>query len=285
MDALQSLNRQNVKGGFFVRTNNDGPNSKQEGTWKAVFDDEARKINPLHDVNNHRNDLILESIQNDDWSEYNEFQAKQHPAWYEQVGGQFVPNKSYYGSLLSSKMKALKEAEISNNQAEIEKWTANVQEAINDFNHAPGVVPYVVGLNHTAQLANQYGVAQADDAYFDSKWNSPTVASDGKFKQNMWYDNAYIAENTELKSHLETLVAGTFPTSKDVNSNVNVATETVDQQPEKIEDENVEQTSIVETVNREVTTGNDEVSVQQVFLHNLKFGFSPSFKMVGELYK
>lgn len=56
-------------------------------------------------------------------------------------------------------------------------------------------------------------------------------------------------------------------------------------QPEINENDKIQHTSFIETMNSEETTNEDEVSLQQVYLHNLKFGLSPSFKMVGQLYK
>lgn len=282
--------------GILVRKNTVGADGKQESSWKAVFGDEARKINPLHDVNTSRNDLILNAISKNDWSDYHRFQAKQHPAWYEEVNGTFQPNKVYYGNLIESKFSALKEAQANNDQKGIETWQKSIVEAIEDFNNAPGIVPYVVGLNHTADLAAQNGVAEPGDDYFDSKWNSPLVSSQGKFEQKMWYENAIFTENHELKQRIETLVAGTFPTSKDVEKTTEPAVangETVDEvyEPVMAKAETVEVAP--ETTNLNFETAATDVeealfknreSIQSLFLQNLRFDLKPSLKAVQHLY-
>lgn len=266
--------------GMYVGTNN----SSGKDSWKLVFGDEARKINPLHDVNVGRNDLINNAIQTDDWSAYNEFEAKQHPAWYENVNGTYQPNKVYYGNLIESKIRALKEAQAENDQEKIEIWSKSLEEAIEDFNNAPGIVPYVVGLNHNESTAAANGVPEPGDDYFDSKWNSNIVASQGKFEQNMWYDNAIFAENKELKQHVETLVAGTFPTSKEFNENIHVANEVeTPKVVDEIEKVEAEQVSLPEVEETKVTS--DDISLQSIFLHNLKFAFKPNLNVVEELYK
>ncbi|WP_260838928.1 hypothetical protein [Heyndrickxia oleronia] len=196
---------------MYVRSNTGGDTN----SWKMIFGDETRKVNPLFDVNVSRNNLILESIQSNDWSKYNEFEAKQHPAWYEEVDEKQVPNKIYYGNLIESKLKALQEAKMSGDQSVVKSWENNLQEAIKDFKNAPGIVPYVIGLNSNADLAATYGVEEPDGSYFNSPYNSALVNSQGKFEDNMWYDNPIFKEDTELKTHVENLVEGTFPTSKD----------------------------------------------------------------------
>lgn len=282
---------------YSVRSNNEGSTKTQQVSWKEVFADEARKINPLYDVNNQRNHLILNAIETNNWSKYNEFQAKQHPAWYEQVDGQYVPNKMYYASLISSKLEALKAAEMENDQKAIDTWTKSLKQAIKDFKNAPGVVPYVAGLNHTAELANKYGVPQADLSFFNSKWNSPIVAKEGKFSENAWYDNAYLAENSELKSHIENLVADTFQTNNNtLKAFINeeealnaVGTETINEAEYKLAEEGKAEdnplTAAMETALHTSSSNQQDETLQNILLHNLKFAFSQSFKLVDELYK
>lgn len=259
--------------GMYIKSNK--ANKGSGNGWQLVFGDEARKVNPLFDVKVKRDELITSSIATNDWSDYNEFEAKQHPAWYEEVDGKYQPNKMYFGNLISSKISALKEAQSENDQQGIEAWTKSVEEAIADFNNAPGIVPYVVGLNHTAATAAQYGVEEPSDDYFDSKWNSPLAESQGKFQQNMWYDNAYLAENRELKQQIETLVAGSFPTSSDSTENRVAAVEE--------QDINI----IEETQKNELaaSSSTEDVSLHNVLMHNLKFAFKPSMNLVEELYK
>ena len=250
---------------MYIRSNEKTSDGGETNTWKKIFGDEARKVNPLFDVNTKRNDLIQNSIETDDWSKYNEFQAKQHPAWYEAVDGKQVPNKIYYGNLIESKIQALKEAKASNDQENVARWEKNLQEAIVDFNNAPGIVPYVVGLNHTAGIAAENGVAEPGDDYFDSKYNSAMVLDQGKFEANMWYDNAIFKEDEALKEHVEGLVAGTFPTSSISKPEHNV------ESPEKVaalDEQPLSASSILNGLSEE-----NEVSsfdVQSAFLQNFK---------------
>lgn len=285
-------------------------------SFKHVFGDEARKINPLHDVNNAQNNLILKAIETNDWSNYHAFEAKQHPAWYEQVNGQYVPNKMYYSSLIESNINAVYEAKLDNDQELAAIWEQNLQEMIQKFNNAPGIVPYVVGLNHRDELAEQYGVAKADKSYFDSKWNSQLVATQGKFEQNTWYENTYFAENQELKEHVAALVSEKLPQSTDVPASPVVAsattenvdaiqtatapvsestiahdeimgtidskTATIDFITEQQESQKIAQDLYFEQVLEEVEKKKEDL--QELYLHNLKFAFNPNFKLVKESY-
>ncbi|SFD86490.1 hypothetical protein SAMN05216238_10520 [Lentibacillus persicus] len=196
---------------MYVRSNNGKQDA--ENTWKKVMGDEARKVNPLFDVHMKQNNLIQQSISANDWSDYNEFQAKQEPAWYEKVGNQYVPNKIYYGNLIESKIDAMEEAEMAGDKEGAVRWKESVHEAVTDFKNAPGIVPYIVGLNHNAEVAAQYGVDEPSDEFFDSPYNSAKVLNEGKFEDNMWYEDPIFQEDSELKAHVEGLVAGTFPVS------------------------------------------------------------------------
>ncbi|WP_108668964.1 hypothetical protein [Peribacillus acanthi] len=252
--------------GMYIR-NNSSNGTESNQSWKLILEDEARKINPLFDVKVSQNSLIMESIQKNDWSKYHSFQAKQHPAWYQEVDGKQIPNKIYFGNLIESKLESLQEARMNGDQKEVEKWEKNLLEAIEDFKKAPGIVPYVVGLNHTEKLAAQYEVEQPSEEYFNSKYNSSLVMDQGKFKENMWYENAIFEENVALKNKIETLVAGTFPVSA---SKENVAVETSN---DSVSKENVE--SSIEELNKNVegktSPPNQESSfeIQTLIMQNL----------------
>ncbi|MDX8363773.1 hypothetical protein [Cytobacillus sp. IB215665] len=263
--------------GMYVSSNENGT---EQTEWKQVFDDEARKINPLFDVKVQRNDLILDSIQNNDWSKYHDFQAKQHPAWYETVNGQATPNKVYYGMLIENNLQTIKEAELAGDREKAVNFQKNLEENIEKFNNAPGVVPYIVGLNSSSSFASKYGVSEPSSDFFDSKWNSPLVVSQGKFEQNMWYDNAYIAENSEMKNHLETLVAGSFPTSQDISEPTEIIAASVKEtdvdNSQPVEDD-------VEVSNQDVEDTTEEVVLQNLLQQKLQY--KPSFDYVKELYE
>ncbi|KGP74656.1 hypothetical protein [Pontibacillus yanchengensis] len=172
--------------------------STNESNWKSTLDDTMRAVNPLHDLNMKHNNLISSAVGSNDWSKYNEFKAKQNPAWYDLQNGSFTENKTYWGNMFEERMEALKEARHEDNQKEIHIWSKRVNEAVEGFKKAPGVTPYVVGLNSLESFAKEYEVDQASEGWFDSKWNNPKVLNEGQFEDNEWYKNAYMKENPEL---------------------------------------------------------------------------------------
>lgn len=107
--------------------------STSDDAWRKVWGKEAAAINPLAAVNHGRNNLILESIRTNDWSDYHNFQAKQHPAWYDKINGEFKQNKMYYGNLIDGQHRSLKEAIQSGDQTEIVKRQGRLDELIADF--------------------------------------------------------------------------------------------------------------------------------------------------------
>lgn len=177
------------------KTNESHRNPINKERWNSLLKQATEDLNPLQSVNSKRNELIKKSINKEDWSDYNQFQAKQHPAWYEETEGAATKNKTYYGNLLESHIRALKEAKLHNDDEAITTWSERIEEGVKDFNDAPGVTPYVVGLNNTESLAAKFGVAQANDSWFDSKWNDPIVDDQGNFNRKNWYENAYMEEN------------------------------------------------------------------------------------------
>jgi hypothetical protein len=276
---------------MYIRSNNKASAAGEKNAWKMVFDDEARKVNPLFDVKMKRNDLILQSVETNDWSKYNEFESKQHPAWYEEVNGKQMPNKVYYGNLIESKIEALKEAKMSGDQEEVDRWESNLQEAIQDFKNAPGIVPYIVGLNHNAGVAAEYGVEEPSDDYFDSPYNSSLVLNQGKFEENMWYDNAVFKEDTELKEHVEAVVAETFPTSSTTPEPVQNAEpkeKSVDlkEQDEALNKQTVAAASTLEATNEAKETSSFDVQAAYLqTLKNLQESIKPSLQEALDKYK
>jgi len=106
----------------------DGKSTSDDG-WRKVWGKEAAAINPLAAVNQGRNSLILEAVRTNDWSDYHNFQAKQHPAWYDNVGGVMKQNKLYYGNLIDVQYSSLKEAVQSGDKAEIARRKAQKRMA------------------------------------------------------------------------------------------------------------------------------------------------------------
>ncbi|WP_158736942.1 hypothetical protein [Alteribacillus sp. YIM 98480] len=175
----------------------DNTASGKADAWKEAMASEARAVNPLHDVNSSRNQLIQDAVKTDDWSEYNEYQAKQHPAWYNTENGEAVKNKEYWAELAESRAEALKQAEAENDQEDIKTWESALESAVENLKKAPGEMPHIPVFANGSKLAEKYDIEPASDSWFDSKYNDPLVSSQGKFSNNAWYNNPYFEENPE----------------------------------------------------------------------------------------
>ena len=169
--------------------------STSDDTWRKVWGKEAAAINPLAAVNHGRNNLILESIRKNDWSDYHNFQAKQHPAWYDKINGEFKQNKVHYGNLIDGQHRSLKEAVQSGDQTEIAKRQARLDELITDFKKAPGEVPHITAFVTDPALAAKHGIEKPANAWYNSPYNNALAASQGRFEEQYWYDNPYFADH------------------------------------------------------------------------------------------
>ncbi|MEK5039810.1 hypothetical protein [Sporosarcina sp. FSL K6-3457] len=169
--------------------------STSDDAWRKVWGKEAAAINPLAAVNHGRNNLILESIRTNDWSDYHNFQAKQHPAWYDKINGEFKQNKMYYGNLIDGQHRSLKEAIQSGDQTEIVKRQGRLDELIADFKKAPGEVPHITAFITDPALAAKHGIGKPANAWYNSPYNNAIAASQGKFEEQYWYDNPYFADH------------------------------------------------------------------------------------------
>ncbi|ERN52054.1 hypothetical protein [Alkalihalophilus marmarensis] len=168
------------------------------GAWKeALSNAEARAINPLHDVNQSRNQLILDAVTTGDWKLYDSFQAKQHPAWYDTIDGVPTKNKQYWARLVDSRADAVKAALADNDHEEAAKWQAALDQSVEELKKAPGAMPHIVAFANNSSLGQQYNVEPPSSEWYDSKYNHPLVASQGKFAANMWYENPYFEETPE----------------------------------------------------------------------------------------
>ncbi|MCM3708931.1 hypothetical protein [Sporosarcina luteola] len=170
-------------------------NSTTGDGWRKVWGKEAAAINPLAAVNQGRNSLILEAVRTNDWSDYHQFQAKQHPAWYDKVGGEMKQNKLYYGNLIDVQNRSLKEAVQSGDQAEIAKRKARLDELITDFKNAPGEVPHVIAFAQDPKLAAAHGISKPSSDWYNSPYNNSLAASQGRFEDQYWYENPYFADH------------------------------------------------------------------------------------------
>lgn len=155
---------------------------------------EMKKLG-FYAVNANRQELIQYAIKTGDWYPYRALEAKTSPAYFEIIDGKHEYNKVYYGNLIestsmsyraeitqintSSMSEDEKKAKLEASEKEYKRF---MKEYVAKFNDAPGIVPYVIGLNHTDDEAKANGVERPFDGYFDSKWNYPTVMSQGKFK-------------------------------------------------------------------------------------------------------
>ena len=187
---------------FSMKVRDDG--STSEEAWRSVWGKEAAAVNPLAVVNQGRNSLILEAIQKNDWTDYHNFHAKQHPAWYDKVNGEYKPNKVYYGNLIDSQHRSLQEALGSKDEAEIAKRKARLEESIADFKNAPGEVPHVMAFATYPELAAEHGIGKPSSDWYNSPYNNALVASQGRFQDEYWYENAYFIDHPkELTFALE----------------------------------------------------------------------------------
>ena len=168
--------------------------STSEDAWRKGGE-RAAAVNPLAAVNHGRNGLILEAIRTNDWSAYHNFQAKQHPAWYDKVNGEFKQNKLYYGNLIDVQHRSLKEAIQSGDVAEIAKRKANLDERIADFKNAPGEVPHVIAFITDPALAEQHGIGKPSNDWYNSPYNNPLATSQGRFEDQYWYENPYFVDH------------------------------------------------------------------------------------------
>ncbi|MFS0575627.1 hypothetical protein AB1K83_08335 [Sporosarcina sp. 179-K 3D1 HS] len=187
---------------FVMKTRDAGSTSDE--TWRSVWGKEAAAINPLAAVNQARNASIQEAIRTNDWSAYHNFQAKQHPAWYDKVNGDYKPNKVYYGNLIDTQHRSLQEAIAGNDEREIAKRKARLEESIADFKNAPGEVPHVVAFAKDPELAAGHGIGKPSTDWYNSPYNNALVASQGRFQDEYWYENAYFIDHPkELAFALE----------------------------------------------------------------------------------
>jgi hypothetical protein len=172
----------------------DSSNGSEDG-WRKVWGKEAAAINPLAAVNTGRNSLIEESIRTNDWTKYNNFQAKQHPAWYDKVNGEMKQNKLYYGNIIDVQNRSLKEAIQTGDKTEIDKRKAHLDDLINDFKNAPGEVPHVIAFVTDPALASSHGIEKPSNEWYNSPYNNSMAQSQGRFEQINWYENPYFADN------------------------------------------------------------------------------------------
>ncbi|QTB28861.1 hypothetical protein [Lysinibacillus sphaericus] len=149
---------------------------------------EALKALNVYAVNANRQELIQYGIRTNDWQPYYAFEAQKTPAYFDLVDGKYEYNKTFWGNQIENTLKNMKEKLADNwgneeKRAEIEAdMKAYIKKQATIFNEAPGMVPYVIGLNHTATLAKENGVAEVAKDYFDSKYNHPDVMTKGIFK-------------------------------------------------------------------------------------------------------
>ncbi|MBE1556661.1 hypothetical protein [Sporosarcina limicola] len=172
-------------------------NSTSDEAWRKVWGKEAAAINPLAAVNHGRNGLIHEAIRTNDWSDYHQFQAKQHPAWYDKVNGEPKQNKLYYGNMIDVQNRSLQEAIQSGDEKEIAKRKAHLNELISDFKQAPGEVPHVNAFIADPALAREHGISKPSNDWYNSPYNNALVASQGRFEDQHWYDNPYFADHPQ----------------------------------------------------------------------------------------
>lgn len=140
--------------------------------------------------NANRQELIKYGMRTGDPQPYYAFEAQKTPAYFQLVNGKLEYSKFYFGHEIEMNLFSFGE-KISNNlhnpekRAELEaERKAFLEKYAALFKAAPGEVPYVVGLNHTEELAKQYDVPRVDKDFFNSKYNDPDVMNKGIFKDD-----------------------------------------------------------------------------------------------------
>lgn len=137
--------------------------------------DELKSLG-IYTINANRQELIQYGIQTGDWQPYRAFEAERTPGYYKVVNGKYEYTKVYYANQLANYRSWLGETEtdfytgkISAERHEELKaaYTRDFNEALSNFKKAPGVVPYIIGINNTSDLSEKYGVAESDFAFFD----------------------------------------------------------------------------------------------------------------------
>lgn len=166
-----------------------GIDLKDEDRWGAPRVEEGyTSLEDLQDniyygVNASRQDLIKFSIRTGNWDAYNAFEAFRTPAYFEKIDGKFIHNKVYYGNLIESSLRWFNSPDYADQRANpqaIKDSEFRLKELIADYKTAPGIIPYVIGLNSNESYANTYGVERPSNSYFDSKYNG--AGSTGIFR-------------------------------------------------------------------------------------------------------
>lgn len=186
----------------------------EDDVWHMNTDEGYTTKEQLIELNSYatnasRQELIQYAIRTNDWQPYRAFEAKRTPAYFEIVNGKYEYNKLYYGNLIEGDLRLIAQVRMNGaekvpnvaNDVTVEDLEKHLNERIDEFNKAPGIVPYVVGLNSNEELAKQYGVKMPSDDFYDSKWNG--IMGTGVFKENINVDKAEgtVAndKNSELK--------------------------------------------------------------------------------------
>ncbi|QNK89081.1 hypothetical protein H7992_04975 [Sporosarcina sp. resist] len=140
-------------------------------------------------VNASRQELIKYGIRADNWQPYYAFSAIESPAYYELIDGKFVQNKVYYGNLIESTFRSINQLKAEDNMRtskinvdSIKVLEKTLEIRIADYKEAPGITPYVLGLNHNASVAKENGVETVGSDFYNSKWNHIDVMDKGQFR-------------------------------------------------------------------------------------------------------
>lgn len=143
-------------------------------------------------VNANRQELIQYGIQEDDWQPYRAFEAKDAPLYFEIVDGKYEYSKIFYANQIQTTILSygyqIYDANILRDDNKVKELTAARDKAVKEYYadllKAPGeMIPYIAQFNSSPAWANYWGVEEAPKAYFDSKYNDPSVLPYGKFTE------------------------------------------------------------------------------------------------------
>lgn len=173
----------------------------KDSTGKLVklSDEQARAVNPLHDINVQRQSLIMDSLASGEWHTYYAFEATQAPLHYDlNEEGKIVPNKNFYANLVESSHRSMVEAKNKGDKELEEIMAKDLKQTIEKYNAAPGMSVYISQVNSNEKDSEFYGIQMPDAEYFDSEFNNYDVRTKGYAGSKYWYENDYFLDNPEI---------------------------------------------------------------------------------------
>lgn len=236
------------------------------GGYNQVSHGEALANNPLHAANAGRNKSILDAMNSGDWTQHNNFEAQQAPGHYTQgADGNFAKNKDYYASILEGKVRAMNTA----GESERAGYEADIRSFLGDLQNAPGLMPSITGINNNNEYAGMYGVARADNEWFNSAQNNAQVRQDGRYEQNMWYDNAIYRDNPQLLDDVMTM-SSNYGSADEQKARQQVNSQYYDQPVQQQQQSNTQQAQYEEMIANQQAEYDAKIAAMEKMLEEQK---------------